>query len=76
MASKEAKFFKLLGIRINELRVEKKLSFRELALRCELEKSNLVKMTSKGANISVSTLYKISKGLEVPMSRILDFKYE
>ncbi|GHN00605.1 hypothetical protein WSM22_20940 [Cytophagales bacterium WSM2-2] len=76
MSTKEGKFYKLLGERINEIRMEKGISFQEMALRCEIEKSNLVKMTSKGAKISVSTLYKISKGLGVPLSKIFDFKYD
>ena|ERR1041385_1952155 len=76
MSTKEGKFYKLLGARINDLRIEKRISFQEMALRCEIDKSHLVKMTSSGAKITIATLYKISKGLEVPLSRIFDFKYD
>ena len=66
-------FLKTLGKRINEIRKEKNLSFRELALRCEMEKSSLVKLANKGTNITMTTLYKVSKGLGVSVSEIFDF---
>ncbi len=65
------KLLKSLGKVIDDFRKEKGLSFRELALRSEMEKSNLVKLTSKGRNITISTLYKISKGLEVSVHEIV-----
>ena len=65
------KFLKSLGKVIDDIRKEKGLSFRELALRSEMEKSNLVKLTSQGRNITISTLYKISKGLEVSVLDIV-----
>ena len=67
-------FLKTLGKRINEIRKEKNLSFRELALRCEMEKSSLVKLANKGTNITMTTLYKVSKGLGVQYQKYLIFK--
>ncbi len=65
-------FLNILGKRIDELRKEKGISFQELANRCEIEKANLVKLTSQGKNITVNTLYNIAKGLEVSLKELLD----
>jgi len=69
------KFLKALGKNIDKHRKAKGISFQEMAYRCDIEKSNLVKMTSKGENITANTLYKISQGLDVPLKIIFDFKY-
>ena len=67
---KEKEFLKFVGKRINQLRIEKGLSFQELGLRSELEKSSLVKLCNHGSNITLSTLLKISKGLDVEIEEI------
>jgi transcriptional regulator with XRE-family HTH domain len=72
MADKDI-FLKKLGKRVNQIREEKGLSFQEMALRCDLEKSSLVKLANKGTNVTASTLYKISKGLDVSLSEVFDF---
>ena len=71
--SDQEKFIKLLGKHIDKIRKKKGLSFQELALRCEIEKPNLVKLTSQGTNITVVSLYKIAKGLDVPVAALLKF---
>ncbi|MBI4930847.1 MAG: helix-turn-helix transcriptional regulator [Bacteroidetes bacterium] len=69
------KFLKALGKNIDRIRKEKKISFQEMSYRCDIEKSNLVKIAKHGENITANTLYKISKGLDVPLKTIFDFKY-
>ncbi|PBQ33802.1 transcriptional regulator [Sphingobacteriaceae bacterium] len=71
--SDQQKFLKSLGKHIDKIRKKQDLSFQELALRCDIEKSNLVKLTSQGSNITVASLYKIAKGLDVPVSELLKF---
>ena len=68
-------FLKALGQRIDALRKEKGLSFLELSYMSEIEKSNLVKLTSQGTNVTALSLLKISKALQIPLSVILDFDY-
>jgi transcriptional regulator with XRE-family HTH domain len=63
--SDQQKFLKLLGKNIDKLRKQQGLSFQELAFRCEIEKSNIVKLTSQGTNIS--------KGLDLPVAELLKF---
>ncbi|MEO1054356.1 MAG: helix-turn-helix transcriptional regulator [Bacteroidota bacterium] len=71
--SDNEQFLKALGHQIDKIRKEKGISFGELALRSDIDKSNLVKIVTAGKNPTVSTLYKISKGLEVTMSELFDF---
>jgi transcriptional regulator with XRE-family HTH domain len=66
-------FLKKLGSKINKIREEEGLSFQEMALRCDLEKSSLVKLANQGTNVTALTLLKISKGLNVSLSEIFDF---
>jgi transcriptional regulator with XRE-family HTH domain len=67
-------FLRLLGKRIDELRKEKGISFQELAILSEIEKANLVKLTTQGKNITVNTLYNIAKGLNVTLTELFDFE--
>ena len=71
----DEKFLTSLGNNINKIRKKKRISFQEMAYRCDIEKSNLVKLTKRGENITAKSLYKISKGLNVPLKIIFNFKY-
>ena len=71
--SEHQKFLKNLGRHIDKIRKQKGLSFQELALRSDIEKSNLVKLSSQGTNITVVSLSKIAKGLDVPVYELLKF---
>ena len=69
----EKDFIAALGRNINKIRKEKGLSFQEMAHRCDWEKSSLVKLTGQGTNVTMITLYKIAKGLQIPVKEIFDF---
>ncbi len=71
--SEQQKFLANVGKNIDKKRKEKKLSFQELALQCDIEKSYLVKLTTQGSNITLSSLYKVAKGLDVPVWELLKF---
>gem|GEM_PF-4975595 len=68
ISSDEKKFLQALGQRVNHIRKAKNISFQELSYRCDIEKSNLVKLTTKGTNITASSLYRIANALEVPVA--------
>ena len=67
----QEKFLKAIGKNIERIRQQQGLTFQELALRSDVEKSNLVKLTTQGSNITVSTLYRIAKGLGVNAEELL-----
>lgn len=71
--TEQEKFLKAVGKNVDRKRKEQKLSFSELALRCEMEKSSLVKLTSQGKNITLVSLFKIAKGLDIPVGDLLKF---
>ena len=74
MAGQE-KYIQALAKRINDLRVERKLSFQNMADDCDLDKMQIYNICTKGLDIKASTIVKIAKGLEMAVSELMDFKY-
>lgn len=60
--------FPAIGQNVNRIGKEKNISFQELSFRTNTEKSNLVKLTTQGSNMTLTTLNKIAKGLDVPIT--------
>ena len=68
-------FFKVLfGKNLNKLRKNRKLSYRQLATRCNIDNSDLSKIEKGQRNISLSTILELSKGLEVEPKELFDFE--
>ncbi len=61
----DKRYLKLVGQKVNKIRKEKNISFGKLALDAYMEKSGLVKLVTKGSNITIGTLNKIAKALDV-----------
>ena len=72
--SEEQEILLALGRRIDQLRKQKGLSFQTLANMSDFEKSNLIKLVSRGSNVTVSTLIRISKALEVKLHELFLFE--
>ncbi|EHQ30932.1 helix-turn-helix domain-containing protein [Mucilaginibacter paludis] len=64
---------KQLGGRIKVLRLAKKLTFRKMALRCNVDFSDIQKIESGKVNITVITLIELAKALEVEPMELLNF---
>jgi len=69
------KYIRALGKQIDKIRVEKGLSFQQMALECEMDKAQVYKLCTEGINTTAVTLLKISKGLKVPIADLFNFKY-
>lgn len=65
------KFLADIGSRIKELRIKNKISQIELAGLCNFEKASMSRIESGKSNITILTLRKISKALNVKISEIL-----
>lgn len=65
-----------IGQRIRILRESKGISQQVLAAMCNFEKANLSRIEAGRTNPTVSTLYKISQGLGVSISELVDIKTE
>lgn len=73
--SEDEQFRKAFGKHIEGLREQKKLSYGELASRCDLEKGNLYNTLQGKKNATLVTIYKLAKGLDVPVKELFDFKF-
>jgi transcriptional regulator with XRE-family HTH domain len=60
-----------LGKKIKAIRMSKSMTQYQLAINCDFEKSSMSKIESGRVNLSYITLYRISKGLDVPIRELL-----
>ncbi len=67
-------FASQVGTRIRELRAERGLSLAELADASELSKGHLSSVEHGLAAITIQTISRLAKGLEVPALYLLTFK--
>lgn len=67
-------FQKKLGKQIVNLRREKGLSQVEFGYLIEMEKQNVNRLENGRTNPTAFTLHKIAEALEMPLSKLFDFK--
>ncbi|TBW26971.1 XRE family transcriptional regulator [Gramella sp. KN1008] len=65
--------YKKIGLKIQEIRLQKNLSQQDLAAKCNFEKSNMSRVEAGRVNSTVSTLNKIAKGLDVNIIELFKF---
>ena len=65
---------KLLAKRLKELRAEKGFTQEELAYEADITLSQIARIETIKANPTVSTMFKIARTLNVPVSTLFDFK--
>jgi len=61
-----------IGTRIRDLRESKGISQQNLAAICNFEKGNLSRIEAGRTNPTISTLYKISQALEIPLAELVN----
>ncbi|KJD33980.1 transcriptional regulator [Tamlana nanhaiensis] len=63
-----------IGAKIKEIRLSKGLSQVELVARMEIstDPNNISRLEAGRSNLTMFTLYRISKALEVPMKDLID----
>ena len=76
MGIDKKEFQLLFGKRIERVRSEQKLSFRQLAQRCDLDYSDISKIEKGERNIQLSTVLQLAKGLGVHPKELFDFKID
>jgi transcriptional regulator with XRE-family HTH domain len=69
----EKVFLDKVGKRIKELRTEAKMSEEKLAFACELDRDFIWAVEKGDRNISILSLYKISRALHMSLPELLDF---
>ena len=61
-------FYKQFGARLKKIRLEKKLSIREVELRGDIDRSILSKIENGSRNCTIYTLKKIADAMEVDLT--------
>ncbi|WP_365331385.1 helix-turn-helix transcriptional regulator [uncultured Rikenella sp.] len=61
-----------IGRRIVQLRTERGISQQDLAARCNFEKSNMSRIEYGRTNVTLSTLWTISRALGVKLRDLVD----
>jgi transcriptional regulator with XRE-family HTH domain len=64
-----------LGKQIEKLRTLQKLSLRQLAQRCDLDHSDIAKYEKGEINIKLTTIYELTKGLQLKPKDVFDFDF-
>ncbi len=62
----------VVGTNIRKLRIEKKLSQRDLADLCNFETSNMCRIEQGGSNLTLMNIYKISTALRVDIRELFN----
>ncbi|MGF7079736.1 helix-turn-helix domain-containing protein [Mucilaginibacter sp. UYCu711] len=64
----------LFGNHLKSLRLTKKLTYRKMALNCNIDYGDIQKIESGKVNITILTLRELAKALEIEPKLLLDFK--
>lgn len=73
---KKERFLVLFGEQLQKIRKEKKLSYRELAQRCNIDYSDISKIEKGQIKIQLPTIYELSIGLNVHPKDLFDFDFD
>ena len=68
----EEKYLADLGARIKQLREEKSFDQKAFAFYCDIGRTQLYMIENGKTNPRILTLLKISKGLQIPLSELID----
>ena len=66
----------LFGKQLEKQRTLKKLSYRQLAQRCDLDHSDLSKMEKGERNIKLSSVLQLCIGLNIHPRELFNFEFE
>lgn len=66
----------LFGKQLEKQRTIKKLSYRQLAQRCDLDHSDLSKMEKGERNIKLSSVLQLCIGLNIHPRELFNFEFE
>ena len=66
-------FCKAFGNKVREIRKEKKLSMRKLAVLADIEYSQLSRIELGQINTTISSAFNLAQALDVPVSTLFEF---
>ncbi|MES2138278.1 MAG: helix-turn-helix transcriptional regulator [Bacteroidota bacterium] len=68
---KDKEYLILIGKNISRIRKEQKLTVKELGFRCDMEKTNLIPIEKGRINVTIGTLLKICRALDIELKDLL-----
>ena len=68
----ESNYLLLIGKNISRIRKSKGLTIKELGYLCDIEKSNLIPIEKGRINVTIMTLVKICRALNIDLKDIID----
>ncbi|KGL59142.1 helix-turn-helix domain-containing protein [Polaribacter sp. Hel1_85] len=66
-------FIKKIGIRIRELRIERKMTQLDLAIASNIDERQIQRLEASHTSPTIKTLYKVARGLDVEVYFFLKF---
>jgi transcriptional regulator with XRE-family HTH domain len=72
MNTREEKYFKALGLKIEKLREQRGIDQSQFSVDCEVGRTQLYKIENGKTNPRLLTLLKIAKGLGISISDLLN----
>ncbi len=63
------------GRHLQAIRKRKKLSYRKIALNCDVDYSDISKIEKGERNPTLLTVTELAKGLGVPLKELMDFEF-
>lgn len=63
------------GRHLQAIRKRKKLSYRKIALSCDVDYSDISKIEKGERNPTLLTVTELAKGLGVPLKELMDFEF-
>ena len=76
MREMDAIILRNIGAKIREIRLQKKLTQKELAFILDIEISQITRIETGKINTSILNLIKISKALEIDIKELFNFTIE
>jgi transcriptional regulator with XRE-family HTH domain len=73
MQSEQQEILIKFGKRLEELRKNQNLSLRKLALHCNIDHADIKKYENGEINISLISITELAKGLDLPISELMNF---
>jgi transcriptional regulator with XRE-family HTH domain len=61
-----------LSKRIDSLRTERNLSFKQMADLCDMDKAQIYQICTKGIDLRTTSLAKIAKGMNINITSLFD----
>ncbi|MDB5143410.1 MAG: helix-turn-helix protein [Mucilaginibacter sp.] len=69
----QAEILNKFGRHLQAIRKRKKLSYRKIALNCDVDYSDISKIEKGERNPTLLTVVELAKGLGVPLKELMEF---